>query len=273
MCSVLKVSRSGFYAWFSRPESQRMEENMYILETIKAIRKEEPKKQSYGALRMLRELTARGIDCGKNRLAAIMAGNGIKAKIKRKFKCTTDSNHNSPIAPNLLKQQFDIDVPNTVYVTDITYIPTGEGWFYLATVLDLFSRKIIGWATSSLLNTELIIDALHKAVKARQPKKGLIVHSDRGCQYASHEYRMLLEHYGFRQSMSGSGNCYDNAVMESFFHTLKTEWVSFHKYKTRVEARTSVFDYIETFYNRERRHSKLNYDSPVTFEKKYFKVA
>jgi putative transposase len=273
MCSVLAVSRSGFYAWFSRPESQRTEENMYILETIKAIRKSEPKKQAYGVLRMLKELAARGIDCGKNRLAAIMYDNGIKAKIKRKFKCTTDSDHDNPIAPNLLQQNFNVDIPNTVYVTDITYIQTAEGWLYLATVLDLFSRKIIGWATSSQINTDLIIDALNKAVKVRKPKKGLIVHSDRGCQYASNEYQTLLEHYGFIQSMSGSGNCYDNAAMESFFHTLKTEWVLFQKYRTRTEARTSIFDYIETFYNRERRHSKLNYDSPVTFEKKYFKVA
>ncbi len=273
MCKVLTVSKSGFYAWLSRPESQRKEENMYILETIKAIRNEEPKKQVYGVLRMLEELATKGIKCGKNRLASIMSGNGIRSKIKRKFKCTTDSEHDRPIAPNLLQQNFNVDKPNKIYVTDITYIQTSQGWLYLATVLDLFSRKIVGWETSSCINTDLIIAALAKATRARKPKSGLIVHSDRGCQYASYEYQSFLEYHGFVQSMSDSGNCYDNAVMESFYHTIKTEWIYFQKYKTRIEARTSVFDYIETFYNPERRHSKLNYVSPVTFEKQYFRVA
>lgn len=244
-----------------------------LLEAIEAIRKEQPKKQVYGAPRLARELNEQGLPCGKNRVARIMMNNGIKARLKRKFKQTTDSGHNSPIAHNLLNQRFDISKPDKVYATDITYIWTTEGWMYLAVVLDLFSRMVIGWAVSSRITNELVVEALNKAISFRRPKKGLIVHSDRGSQYADYEYCRLLSERGFMQSMSGAGNCYDNAVVESFFHTIKTEWVSFEKYQTRAQAKTSLFDYIELFYNRERRHSKLGYLSPWNYEQKVSGVA
>jgi len=237
------------------------------------IRERQPKKQSYGSPRLSRELSEMGIKCHKNRVARIMRANSIRARIKRKFVITTDSRHKNPIASNLLKQNFDVTEPNKAYVSDITYIPTAEGWLYLATVMDLFSRKIIGWATDKELASGLIIKALNNVQMARKPTQGVILHSDRGGQYASLEYRNTADEYGYLQSMSGSGNCYDNAVMESFFHTLKTEWVSWYKYKTRAEAVSSIFDYIETFYNRERRHSKLGYLSPVEYEKRYTKLA
>jgi putative transposase len=273
MCLVFKVSRSGFYYWFSHPASKRREENVKIMETIKEIRQSQPKKEVYGVLRMLRDLKELGFYCGKNRVAAIMRNNGIRSKIKRKFKRTTDSQHSKPVAPNILQQNFSADAPNKVYVADITYVRTSEGWLYLAIVLDLFSRMVVGWFTSSRIGKELVMEALQRALKTRKPTKGLIVHSDRGSQYASDEYRALLNKHGYVQSMSGSGNCYDNAVMESFFHSLKVEHIFFEKYATRAEAKTSIFDYIETFYNRERRHSQLHYDSPLLFEQNYVKVA
>lgn len=273
MCFVFKVSRSGFYYWLSRPDSKRRNENMKILETIREIRQSQPKKEVYGALRMLNDLKAKGLNCGKNRVAAIMRNNGIRSKIKRKFKRTTDSEHSHPVAPNILRQHFSIDAPNKVYVTDITYVWTAEGWLYLAVVLDLFSRMVVGWFTSSRISKELVREALQRAIKIRKPQKGLVVHSDRGSQYASHDYRTLLNKHCCVQSMSGSGNCYDNAVMESFFHSLKVEHIFFEKYKTRAEAQTSIFDYIETFYNRERRHSHLNYEAPLRFEQNYAKAA
>lgn len=273
MCCVFKVSRSGFYYWLSCPESKRRTENMEILEAIKEIRQSQPKKEVYGALRMLRDLTEQGFCCGRNRVAAIMRKYGIHSRIKRKFKRTTDSAHSNPIAPNILRQNFSVEAPNKIYVTDITYVRTAEGWLYLAAVLDLFSRMIVGWSTSSRIGKELVTEALQRALKARKPEKGLIVHSDRGSQYASDEYRTLLNKHSYVQSMSGSGNCYDNAVMESFFHSLKVEHIFFEKYATRAEAKTSIFDYIETFYNRERRHSQLNYVSPLLYEKNYVKAA
>ena len=246
---------------------------MKILDNIKLIRSKQPKKQCYGSPRLRWELNALGIKCHKNRVARIMRVNGISARIKRKFVITTDSRHKNPIAPNLLNQNFNVCRPDTAYVSDITYIPTSEGWLYLAVVLDLFSRKILGWATGTELAAELIIKALNNAQAARKPAQGVILHSDRGGQYASLEYRDMAKKHGYVQSMSGSGNCYDNAVVESFFNTLKTEWVSLCKYKTRAEANNSIFDYIETFYNRERRHSTLGYLSPVEYEKKYAKLA
>lgn len=273
MCWVFKVSRSGFYYWLSRPESRRRNENIKILETIKEIRQNQPKKEVYGALRMSKDLKARGFCCGKNRVAAIMRNNGIRSKIKRRFKRTTDSEHSHPVAQNILQQNFRVDGPNKIYVTDITYVWTAEGWLYLAVVLDLFSRMVVGWFTSSRISRDLVREALQRAIKTRKPQKGLIVHSDRGSQYASHDYKALLNKHGYMQSMSGSGNCYDNAVMESFFHSLKVEHIFFEKYATRAEAKTSIFDYIETFYNRERRHSHLNYEAPLLFEQNYVKAA
>ena len=238
------------------------------MEAIKDIRKEQPKKRVYGSPRMVVELNDKGLPCGRNRVARIMKNNGVKARIKRKFKQTTVSCHDNPVAPNLLDQKFDSDAPDKVYAADITFIWTTEGWLYLAIVLDLFSRMVIGWTVSSRITNDLVADALNKAISSRKPKKGLIVHSDRGSQYTGYEYRKLLAKHGFIQSMSGAGNCYDNAVAESFFHTIKTESVSFEKYQTRAQAKTSLFDYIELFYNRERRHSKLGYLSPWNYEQK-----
>lgn len=269
MCIVLKVSRSGYYGWMSKPESERKMENEEILDTIKEIRAKEPKKMVYGSPRLTKEMNERGFLCGKNRVARIMRKNGIKAKTVKKFKRTTDSNHRLPISPNLLDGHFSVDAPDKVYVTDITYIWTEEGWLYLAMVLDLFSRMIVGWAVSARITSELVIEALNKAIRARKPAKGLIAHSDKGSQYASQDYRALLNEHGFIQSMSGKGNCYDNAVAESFFHSMKTEWVFFEKYQTRARAKTSIFDYIETFYNRERRHSYLDDVSPLEYERSF----
>lgn len=243
-----------------------------ILENIKEIRREQPKKQVYGSPRITAELNAKGIKCSKNRIGRIMRANGISAKLKRKFVVTTNSRHKNPIATNLLQQRFNVSEPDTAYVSDITYIPTTEGWLYLATIMDLFSRKIVGWSTGAEMSVELITRVLNKATNSRKPRPGAILHSDRGSQYTSILYCGTLKQYGYIQSMSGSGNCYDNAVMESFFHTLKTEWVSWYKYKTRAEATSSIFDYIETFYNRERRHSKLGYLSPDNYEKHYAKI-
>lgn len=273
MCYVLRVSRSGFYGWLKRPKSERRKENEVILKAIKNLREEQPKKQVYGSPRLMRELWELGIQCGKNRVASIMKDNGIKAKTKKKFKRTTDFQHKNPIAPDLLGRKFTASAPNKAYVTDITYIWTMEGWLYLAVVLDLFSRMVVGWAMSMRINTDLVVEALNMAVSSRKPGKGLIVHSDKGSQYASYDYRMLFSKHGFRQSMGSTGDCYDNAVMESFFHTMKTEWVFFEKYQTRSQAKTSLFDYVETFYNRERRHSTINYLSPWNYEQKFSMAA
>ena len=244
MCRVLKVSRSGYYKWQKRPISRRQEESNWILENIRMIREKQPKKQSYGSPRLTHELNEKGIKCSKNRVARIMRLNGITARIKRKFAVAKSLRHKMPYVPNLLEQRFDVSKPDEAYVSDITYIPTAEGWLYLAAVLDLFSRKITGWTTSKALTTELVIKALYNTWITRKRAKGVILHSDRGGQYASLEYHNIAEKYGYVQSMSSTGNCYDNAVMESFFHTLKTEWVSLHRYKTRAEATSSVFDYM-----------------------------
>jgi len=210
-------------------------------------------------------LRANGIRCGKNRIARLMRENGIQAKTKRRFKITTDSKHNLPIAENLLDQEFTVDAPNKTWTGDITYIWTKQGWMYLAVVLDLFNREIVGWSMRKRITRDIVIAALAMAIQRKRPHKGLIFHSDRGSQYASHEFRRLLEKHSIIQSMSGKGNCYDNAVTESLFHTLKTELVYFEKYRTRAEARQSIFEYIEIFYNRVRRHSALGYVSPVDF--------
>jgi len=197
-----------------------------------------------------------------------MRQNDIQAKTKRKFKATTPYKHDGLVADNLLQQRFSAQKANQVWVSDITFIRTREGWLYLAVILDVFNRQIIGWSMDSQLSHELLLDALNKALLQRRPEAGVIFHSDRGTQYASYAFRNLIERHGFVQSMSSSGNCYDNALMESFFHTLKTELIYFEKYQTRQEARGSIFEYIEIFYNRVRRHSALNYCSPAEFEHK-----
>ncbi len=264
MCRVLKVSRSGYYSWRGRGKSVRQLKNKRLLGEI--TESYERNRKVYGSPRITEDLLANGIECSENRVARLMRINGIAVEPKRKFKVSTDSRHSLPVAENLLKQDFTADAPDRVWVSDITYIWTTHGWLYLAVILDLFSRKVVGWSMSELLTQEIVTDALIQAIWRRKPKAGLIFHSDRGSQYASKAFRDLLGEYSFLQSMSGKGNCYDNAVAESFFHTLKTEEVYLGKYDTRSEARQSVFDYIEMFYNRTRRHSTLGYLSPFDFE-------
>jgi putative transposase len=264
MCQLLAVSRSGYYDWEYREPSNRKQENERLLKKIKEIHKK--KKKRYGSPRMTRELRKQGIRCGKNRVASLMRTNNIQAKAKKKFKATTNSKHNNPVAPNLLEQQFVAQGPNQVWASDITYVWTSEGWLYVAAILDIWSRKIVGWAISSRQTKELALRALTQAIGRRPIEAGIIHHSDRGSQYASTEYRKMLKKYSIRQSMSKKGDCYDNAIMETFFHTLKTELIYWEDYKTRSEARSSIFAYIEMFYNRERLHSSLDYNSPEEYE-------
>ena len=223
-------------------------------------------RRTYGSPRITKELRENGVLCGKNRIARLMRLYGIYAKTKRRFKVTTHSNHNLPVAANLLKGQFQTDKPNKVWLSDITYIRTQEGWLYLSVILDLYNRQVVGWSMDERLTQDLVLQALQQALGRRKPDSGVVFHSDRGSQYAGHAFRNVLERHHFSQSMSATGNCYDNAVMESFFHTLKTEVVYFERYRTRAEARQSIFEYIEVFYNRIRRHSALGYLSPLEFE-------
>lgn len=266
-----KVSKSGYYKRLAAPVCRKKQYDKELLDNIIAIRNKTPVKQCYGSPRMYRELVAAGFTCGENRVAKIMRANNIRAKIKRKHVVTTDSKHGLPYAANLLKQRFNVARPRQVYVSDITYVPTREGHLYLSVVLDLYSRRVIGWATSDRLFAGLAVKALYRACRFRKPVGGAIVHSDRGSQYASVDFALLSSCYKLRRSMSGRGNCYDNAVVESFFHSLKSECLSWHTFKTRDDAAKSIFDYIEIFYNTERRHSTLGYLSPVEYEKKYKK--
>lgn len=230
-------------------------------------------RQTYGAIRICDDLRDWGYKCGVKRISRIMKENNIKSKIKRKFKATTDSQHKYPTHPNLLEQNFKADAPNKVWTTDITYVRTKEGWLYLAVVLDLYSRKLVGWSMDKRMTKKLTMDALLMAYWQRKPSRGLIHHSNRGSQYASHDCQKLLNDFGMICSMSKSGDCYDNAVTESFFHTLKTELVYDYDYSTRREAKADIFDYIEVFYNRKRKHSSLGYCSPDNFEQYLEKVA
>lgn len=264
MCRVLDISRSRYYAWRRRSKGVRQHENERLLEKIKEAYA--VSRRTYGSPRITRDLREDGILCGKNRIARLMRHHGIYAKTKRRFKVTTHSNHHLPVAANLLKGQFQTDMPNKVWLSDITYIRTQEGWLYLSAILDLYNRQVIGWSMNERLTQDLVLQALQQALGRRKPDSGVVFHSDRGSQYASSAFRSVLEQNHFSQSMSATGNCYDNAVMESFFHTLKTEVVYFERYRTRAEARQSIFEYIEVFYNRIRRHSALGYLSPLEFE-------
>ena len=267
MCSVLEVSRSGYYAWRDRPESERARKNEELLAKIKAAHKKS--KKTYGSPRIHSQLLKDGVRCSRGRIARLMRANGIRAKQKRKFVVTTDSKHDLPVIENVLNRQFDVDTPNTVWMADITYIPTDEGWLYLSAVMDLCSKGIAGWSMDDRMKTELVAKALTMAYDRRNPGVGLLHHSDRGSQYASEDYQNLLKGYGMRPSMSRKGNCWDNAPMESFFHTLKTELIHHRKYCTREEARRDIFEYIEVFYNRQRLHSSLGYKSPAEFESEF----
>ena len=265
LCRLFRVSRSGYYAWRKRPASMRSIKNQLLLERIKAVHKKS--RKTYGSPRVHRQLVAEGERCGRGRVERLMSANGIRAKQKRKFVVTTDSKHDLPVAENILNRQFCVAEPNRVWLSDITYIPTDEGWLYLAGVLDLCSRTAVGWSMSESLEKGLVVDALRMAHWRRRPGMGVIHHSDRGSQYASDDYRNLLKDYGMRMSMSRKGNCWDNAVMESFFGTLKKELVHHRRYRTRAEARKDIFEFIEVFYNRERLHSSLGYMSPLDYEK------
>jgi transposase InsO family protein len=264
MCRILGVSRSRYYAWRRRSKGPRQLENERLLERIKEAYK--IGRRTYGSPRITKELKENGIHCGKNRVARLMRLHGIFAKTKRRFKVTTHIYHNLPVAENLLNRGFEMDKPNKVWLSDITYIWTQEGWLYLSAIMDLYNRQVIGWSMDERLTQELVLRALNQALGRRKPDPGVVFHSDRGSQYAGHAFRSILKQHYFSQSMSATGNCYDNAVMESFFHTLKTESVYFERYRTRAEARQSIFEYIEVFYNRIRRHSSLGYLSPLEFE-------
>ena len=264
MCRVLKVSRSGYYAWRGRPASERDAENRRLLDRIRIVYKKS--RKTYGSPRVHSQLVLDGEKCSRGRVERLMSANGIRAKGRRKFVATTDSKHDLPVAENLLDREFSVEEPNRVWISDITYIPTDEGWLYLAGVLDLCSRTAVGWSMSESLERHLVMDALEMAHRRRKPGRGLIHHSDRGSQYASHDYRKLLSDYGMQMSMSRKGNCWDNAVMESFFGTLKKELVHHRRYRSREEARREIFEFIEVFYNRQRLHSSLGYLPPLEYE-------
>lgn len=264
MCRVLEVSTSGYYDWRARPESRRKKQDRRLAVEIKAIHKES--RQTYGSPRIHDELKDRGIHCGKKRVARLMRLHDISAKQTRRFKATTDSKHARPVAENVLARQFTPSAPNVVWAADITYIPTRQGWLYLAVVLDLFSRRVVGWSMHNRLNRSLVLDALKMALRGRSPRPGLIHHSDRGSQYASGDYQGLLQAHQMVCSMSRRGNCWDNAPVESFFSTLKRELVHHRRWQTRAAVRAAIFEYIEVWYNRKRRHSSLGYQSPVQYE-------
>jgi len=272
MCHVFAVSRSGFYRWNQGTESKWAIENRHLLENIQRIYA--ASKGRYGSPRVTAELQDQGHSCSRPRVARLMRKNGIKAQCRRRFKVTTDSKHKYPAAPNLLKQGFKIEASNRVWVSDITYIRAMEGWLYLTVVMDLYTRKVIGWAMSERMQArDTTIPAFQMALDNCPSLPGLIFHSDQGVQYACDEFAELLKTSKVVQSMSSRGNCYDNAVAESFFHTLKTELVYYERYATREEAKRSLFEYMEVFYNRSRRHSYLGYKSPVEYENAKLKQA
>jgi transposase InsO family protein len=262
MCRVLKVSRSGYYAWRDRLPSTRHRENAELLHRIRQIHIKS--RSLYGSPRITAELNEQGLMCGKHRVARLMKNDSIRGQVKkRRFRRTTDSGHSYPLAANLLIGQKQTE---GVWASDMTYIPTSEGWLYVAAVMNVESRKIIGLSMSDKISQELASAALRDAVGRQKQPEGLIHHSDRGREYASYAYQDLLTGYGIMQSMSRSGNCWDNAYMESFFGTLKTELVHGERYRSRLEARLSIFEYVEVFYNRFRRHSALGYKSPEQYQ-------
>jgi putative transposase len=266
LCRVLEVSRSGFYAWCRRSPSNHSKLDAILAEEVRALHV--GSRHTYGSPRVHRSLRARGVRVGRKRVARLMKASGIFAKRRRKFKTTTDSKHANPIAPDLLRRNFQVDAPNKVWVTDVTAIPTVYGWLYLAAILDLCSRRIVGWATSECNDRHLALEALRRAVFHRRPPRGLIHHSDRGSPYASDDYLAALRAHGMRPSMSRKGDCWDNAVAESFFATLKGDLCDRRRYLSHQAAHASIADYIDNFYNPQRRHSTLDYVSPIEFELK-----
>jgi transposase InsO family protein len=266
MTQMFDVSRSGYYRFAKATPSKCTKENEVLLEKIKKVHRNS--RQTYGSPRIQAEIISQGDYYSRKRIARLMQQEGIQAKMKKRFKKTTVTNPKAKAAPNLLNQNFAADEPNQRWVADITYVATGQGWLYVAAVMDLFSRRIVGLAMSERMTSELVISALKQALTHRSPKQGLMHHSDKGCQYTSKNFQELLKENNIIVSMSGTGNCYDNAAMESFFHTLKTEHVHFENYMTREQAMLSIFEYVEVFYNRQRLHSTLGYLSPAVYETK-----
>lgn len=269
LCRMLQVTRSGYYAWRQRPRSQRQQQDEQLLVHIRATY--ETSQGRYGSPRVHQELQAQGIHCSAKRVARLMQAQHLVAVSPRRFVVTTDSRHTLPVAANTLNRQYQVEAVadvNQVWAGDITYVPTAEGWLYVAVVLDLKSRKVVGWGMESSLEQGLVAGALEMALGQRQPSAGLLHHSDRGSQYASHRYQAGLCQQDIVCSMSRKGNCWDNAPVESFFATLKKELVHRHRYRTRAEAKNSLFQYIEVFYNRQRRHSALGYLSPDEYERR-----
>lgn len=268
MSSVLEVTRSGYYAWLRRSPSKHTQEDARLKLEIKAAHKRT--RESCGPERLQSDLADNGVNVGVCRIKRLRKEMGIRCKQVKKFKATTNSKHSLPVAENLLNQNFKVSAPDKVYVSDITYIPTDEGWLYLAGHKDLCSGRLVGYAMAERMTKNLVCESLLKAVTLKRPAKGLINHSDRGSQYCSSDYSALLKKYGMLPSMSGKGNCYDNAPMESFWGTLKQELVYHQRYRTRQEAKESITEYIEVFYNRQRRQAKLGFLSPVAFEHKFY---
>ena len=270
MCHLFSVSRSGFYSWLKRGKTPRDQANEALTKQIRRIHQES--QGIYGSPRITDALRHEGIQCTRKRVARLMRKSGIASKTKKKFKCTTHSAHKRPVAPNLIRQDFTVSSPDTVWTSDITFIWTRQGWLYLAVFLDICSRRIVGWSMKSRMTDELVIDAFKHAWAQRKAPAGLIIHSDRGSQYCSRFFKELLDKQGYQQSMCSTGNCYDNAITESFFGTLKTELIFHDRYDTRNEARRSIFKYIEMFYNRIRIHSSLGGISPEQYEQRVSRV-
>jgi len=264
MCRALAVSAAGYYAWRARPESARSIHTRTLLSAIRVIHQES--RETYGSPSIWDVLVKQGHRIGEHRVARLMRQNGLRAKTVKKWRATTQSNHRLPVAKNTLHRQFAVEHPNRVWAGDLTYVWTTEGWLYLAVILDLYSRRVIGWAMGQRLTVDLAEQALTMALANRAPTAGLLHHSDRGSQYAATSYQRLLDTHGILPSMSRKGNCWDNACVESFFGTLKRELVYHRRYVTRDEATQDIFEYIEVFYNRKRRHSTLGYDSPAEYE-------
>lgn len=266
LCRALAVSRSGYYEWKTRPESRRERDNHRLVAHIRKIH--QASREAYGILKTWRALHAAGIRCGHNRVARLRRLHGVEARRRRRFRAGQAARNNDPAAPNLLDRRFTATAPDRVWVGDITFIPTREGWLYLAVLLDLHSRRVVGWSMGEKQNRPLVIDALTMAIERRQPKPGLVHHTDQGLLYATSAYREILQAHHMIPSMSRKGDCYDNAVAESFFSGLKNELIWDRDFKTRSEARSAIFEWIEVFYNRERMHETLDYVSPVRYEER-----
>lgn len=264
MCQVLQVSRSGYYDWARRKESNRSQRDRTLLKGIRKVHEES--KEAYGATKTWRTLNQSGMMCGKHRVARLRRQAGIEARRKRKFRLAYKARNTAPAPPNLLRWPFKADYPDQVWVTDVTFVPTRSGWLYLAVMIDLHTRLVVGWSMKDRPNQELVNEALMMAAEQRRPNPGLIHHSDQGVLYSSGSYLALLDKYGMLRSMSGKGNCYDNAVAESFFSSLKNELVHHRNFSTRDEARSEIFEYIELFYNRKRLHQSLNYQTPMKYK-------